>query len=79
MLNFTMHVAGINKFYFTTARLNVFTATAVLPPSFYCYRGITAVFLPLPWDYRRNFPIYCGNTAVPRYYRFPHYRVTHYC
>ena len=34
------------------------------PPSSYRYREITVIFLPLPREYRRNFPIYRGNTAV---------------
>jgi len=30
-----------------------------------CYHGITVIFLPLPREYRRNFPIYRGITAFP--------------
>jgi len=67
MLNFTMHAAGNELIFF-------YSYHGTIPPSSYRYRGITVIFLPLPREYRINFPIYHGNT--PLYYRFPHYLVT---
>ena len=47
---------------------NIFTATAVLPPFSYRYRGITVEISPFT----------VGLLQLLRYYRFPHYRVTLY-
>jgi len=54
MLNFTMHAAGNELIFFYRYRGTT---------SSYRYRGIILIFLPLPREYRRNFPIYRG-TAV---------------
>jgi len=57
MLNFTMHAEGNKLILFNY----IFTATAIL-----YHRLLTITVGLLRFFYRRNFPIYRGNTAVPR-------------